>query len=97
MHATPRELPVTFATGESVIRSADWDDLRALFVALPAGTDRTPLLQDVPDDLCQCPHWGDVRKGQLDVTYADPSKSFKAGISMTCPQVTPSRRERMLS
>jgi hypothetical protein len=24
----------------------------------PAGLDTTPLFKGLPDDLCQCPHWG---------------------------------------
>ena len=79
MHATPKELPVKFAAGEAVIRASDWGDLRALFISLPAGTDATPLLQGLPGNLCQCPHWGYVRAGRLRVSYADRTETLDAG------------------
>jgi hypothetical protein len=28
------------------------------FVRLPQGTDLGPALKGLPDDRCQCPHWG---------------------------------------
>ncbi len=39
-----------------------------------------PLLQGLPDNLCQCPHWGTVVKGSIHVTYADGTEeTVKAG------------------
>lgn len=37
------------------------------------GTDLTPLLQGLENDLCQCPHWGYLLEGRLTVTYGDGS------------------------
>ena len=53
--------------------------LRSAIVSLPAGTDVAPLLKDLPDDLCPCPHWGYVIKGQLRVIYADGQEVLRAG------------------
>jgi hypothetical protein len=33
--------------------------------------DSTPMLKGLPDDLCQCPHWGYVQQGSITVRYAD--------------------------
>ena len=33
--------------------------------------DPAPLFQGLPDDRCQCPHWGVVLKGTLVYRYAD--------------------------
>ena len=41
------------------------------YFSLGAGTDISPLLQGLKDDLCQSPHWGYVLQGELTVTYAD--------------------------
>lgn len=41
------------------------------YFSLGAGTDILPLLKGLEGDLCQCPHWGYVLKGELTVTYAD--------------------------
>ncbi len=36
----------------------------------PAGTVVAPLFQGLPDDRCQCPHWGYVIKGELRYRFA---------------------------
>jgi hypothetical protein len=40
------------------------------FFSLAAGVDTTPLFQGLEGDLCQCPHWGYVLKGELTTTDA---------------------------
>lgn len=37
---------------------------------LAAGVDTTPLFVGLEGDLCQCPHWGFVLRGQLTTTDA---------------------------
>jgi hypothetical protein len=37
---------------------------------LAAGVDTTPLFQGLDGNLCQCPHWGYVLKGELTTTNA---------------------------
>lgn len=49
------------------------------FFSLGAGTDISPLLQGLEDDLCQAPHWGYVLAGELTVTYADGSAETISG------------------
>ena len=41
------------------------------YVQFPAGTDISPLLEGLPNDLCQCPHWGYVIKGRIHIKYGD--------------------------
>jgi hypothetical protein len=36
-----------------------------------AGTDISPLLEGLEDNLCQCPHWGYIVEGGLTVTFKD--------------------------
>lgn len=40
------------------------------YFTLSAGVDTTPLFQGLDGDLCQCPHWGFVIRGQLTTTDA---------------------------
>jgi len=40
------------------------------YFTLSAGVDTTPLFQGLEGDLCQCPHWGFVIRGQLTTTDA---------------------------
>lgn len=41
------------------------------YFSLSAGVDTTPLFQGLEGDLCQCPHWGFVLRGQITTTDAD--------------------------
>jgi hypothetical protein len=36
-----------------------------------ADSDPSPLFKGLPDDHCQCPHWGVVLKGKLTYRYLD--------------------------
>ena len=38
---------------------------------IAAGTDFSPLLQGLDDNLCQVPHWGYLIEGELTVTFKD--------------------------
>ena len=40
------------------------------YFTLAAGVDTTPLFQGLEGDLCRCPHWGFVVRGQLTTTDA---------------------------
>ncbi len=40
------------------------------YFTLAAGVDTTPLFQGLEGNLCQCPHWGFVVRGQLTTTDA---------------------------
>jgi hypothetical protein len=47
---------------------------------LAAGVDTTPLFQGLEGNLCQCPHWGYVVKGQITTTdAAGAHETVKAG------------------
>jgi ethanolamine utilization protein EutQ (cupin superfamily) len=41
--------------------------------------DLAPLLKDLPDDMCQCPHYGYVLEGRMRVKYADREEVAEAG------------------
>jgi len=38
---------------------------------IAAGTDLSPLLQGLEDNLCQAPHWGYLIEGELTVSFKD--------------------------
>ena len=40
------------------------------YFSLAAGVDTTPLFVGLEGDLCQCPHWGYVLRGELTTTDA---------------------------
>ncbi|MCC6608397.1 MAG: cupin domain-containing protein [Burkholderiales bacterium] len=40
------------------------------YFTLAAGVDTSPLFKGLDGDMCQCPHWGFVLRGQLTTTDA---------------------------
>jgi hypothetical protein len=48
-----------------------FDTISGEYFSLSAGVDTTPLFKGLEGDLCQCPHWGFVVKGQITTTAAD--------------------------
>ena len=65
------ELPTRIEAGGVCFQGEDWGGINVARVRFPAGADATPLLEGMPDNLCQCPHWGTVVKGSIHVTYTD--------------------------
>jgi hypothetical protein len=47
-----------------------FDTLSGEYFTLAAGVDTTPLFVGLDGDLCQCPHWGFVLRGQITTTDA---------------------------
>jgi hypothetical protein len=47
--------------------------------------DLAPLFAGLPDDRCQCPHWGVVLKGEVTYHYADRSETIGAGEAYFAP------------
>ena len=45
--------------------------MTSAFMRMDKGVDFTPLLEGLPDNHCQCPHWGYVLKGKIFVSYTD--------------------------
>ena len=78
MKATRNELSVLLEDGPTSIRAIDWGGQRVLLVSLPAGTDISPMLEGLPDDRCQCPHWGYILKGRMRVIYTDGEEEMLA-------------------
>jgi hypothetical protein len=44
--------------------------ISAEYFTFSAGVDTTPLFQGLEGNLCQCPHWGYVLRGQITTTDA---------------------------
>lgn len=71
MKMTCVELPDNLNAGGVRIQGVDWGELNISHIHFPKGADATPLLEGLPQNLCQCPHWGMVLKGAINVRYAD--------------------------
>jgi hypothetical protein len=74
------ELPVRLEAGGVCIQGHDWSDLNVARIRFPKGADAAPLLVGMPQNLCQCPHWGTVLRGSIHVRYADGAEeTVRAG------------------
>lgn len=65
------QMTIEMKDDELEIRGEVWGGLAVRRLRLPAGLDFTPTLVGLPDDLCQCPHWGKVLEGAVSVRYDD--------------------------
>ena len=51
--------------------AAGFGTISGEYFSLSEGVDTTPLFKGLEGDLCQCPHWGFVLRGQLTTTDAE--------------------------
>jgi hypothetical protein len=66
-------------------RHDDIDGYTVNFVSFRQDVDATPLLKGLPDDRCQCPHWGYLLKGRVTFAFADHEEVFEAGDAFYLP------------
>jgi hypothetical protein len=71
MHANEDQLAIEMEVGEIRTRGEEWGDQIVRHLSLPPGADFRPLLQGLPGDRCDCPHWGYVLDGSIVVRHAD--------------------------
>jgi len=60
-------------------------DYTVNFVEFRQDVDGTPLLKGLPNDRCQCPHWGYVLKGKMTMRFADHEEVYEAGDAFYAP------------
>ena len=66
-------------------RSEDLDGYTTGFTSFMADMDPAPFFQGLPDDRCQCPHWGYVIKGKYTFQFADREETYEAGDAYYVP------------
>jgi len=60
-------------------RSDELDGYSVNFTSFANDMDQTPMLKGLPDNQCQCPHWGYVLKGRFTFRSGDREETFTAG------------------
>lgn len=55
------------------------------FETFSADADPGELFKGLPDDRCQCAHWGYVIKGEITYKYADHAETITAGQAYYAP------------
>ncbi len=66
-------------------RSGKVEDYTVNFTSFQADVDATPLMKGLPEDRCQCPHWGYVVSGKMTFRYPDGEEAFEAGDAFYAP------------
>jgi hypothetical protein len=79
MRGSKQDLQIA-AEGEGFVsRQAEWGEMNVALETLPGGTDTAPLFKGLPENRCQCPHWGYILKGRIRVLYPDREEVLEAG------------------
>ncbi len=79
MRGSRQDLAVDVEMPGVVIREAEWGDMNTAIESFQAGVDGASIFAGLPEDRCQCPHWGYVFKGKFRVKYRDREEVIQAG------------------
>ena len=71
--------------GVVVDRADEVEGYSINFTTFREDIDATPLMKGLPDDRCQCPHWGYVIAGRVTFRFEDREESFEAGDAFFTP------------
>ena len=73
------ELPAIIHDDHVELRMGEAGDMTISFISLKAGTDLSPALVGLTDDLCPCPHWGYMLEGKLLMRTPSGDHTYEAG------------------
>ena len=79
MRGSQQDLPVAFDGDGVRSQQVEWGEMNVALESFPAALDTAPLFKGLPDDRCQCPHWGYVVKGRFRIKYANHEEVLGAG------------------
>ena len=85
MRGSKQDVPATVDGGGVTIRETEWGDMNVALESFPAGLETAPIFVGLPDDRCQCPHWGYVVKGRMTMRFGDREEIFEAGDAFYSP------------
>src|SRR5262249_51427732 len=71
--------------GPVVDRSEEVEGYRIGFTTFREDVDGTPLMKGLPDDMCQCPHWGYVISGKATFRFDDRDEVYETGDAFYTP------------
>jgi hypothetical protein len=73
------ELPVALDVGGVEVRAKEAGGMGMTFYRFSSGADLRASLRGLPEDSCQCPHWGYVISGRLRIHTASGPHDVAAG------------------
>jgi hypothetical protein len=72
------EVPVAIEDDNVEVRMSEVGDMTVSFIRLKEGTDLGPACVGLPDDRCQCPHWGYMLEGRLKMKTPGGDEIYEA-------------------
>jgi hypothetical protein len=78
-HTSKANAPVAVDAPEIEGRYVDLGGYTVGFETFKVDVDPAPLFHGLPDDRCQCEHWGIVVRGSLTMRFADRDETYHAG------------------
>lgn len=79
MHSSINDIPVAFEAQGYTSKLIQWGDINVEVWSAEQDGDPAPFFKGLPDDRCQCPHYGYVLKGSMIYDYADREEVITAG------------------
>lgn len=73
------EAPIALDEPEIEGRYVELGGYTVAYETHKADIDPAPYFRGLPEDRCQCPHWGIVSRGKIIFRYADHDEEFQAG------------------
>jgi hypothetical protein len=71
--------------GPVAVREERGDGYTINFVTFRENIDHRPLFKGLPDERCQCPHWGYVLQGKVTFSFGDREETYQAGDAFYAP------------
>ncbi len=84
-HARKDTTPVTVDAPPIEFRHADLGGYTVGFETFKLDADPAQFFVGLPDDRCQCPHWGYVVSGKIVQRFADHDETYEAGDAYYVP------------
>jgi hypothetical protein len=79
MHKNRDEMATFHELPQASWRAEDWGDMHVSFETYRQEVDFQPYLEGLPNNQCDCPHWGYVIQGRMRVIYGDRQEEVSAG------------------
>ncbi len=79
MRGSKQDLPVTLESPEGTLHHIEWGGMTVEMGDVRQPVDPAPFFRGLPDDRCQCPHWGYVLRGSLRYRFTDHDEVYNAG------------------
>lgn len=80
-----KSAPIGFDCAEMEGRYIELGDHTVAFETYRADVDPAEYFRGLPEDRCQCPHWGVVKTGRIGFRFADRTETYTAGDAYYAP------------